>query len=100
MTEPKVTAEATEMLAAGVEFRLNQFEGKLTSMDDRLRAVEIGVAEIRRDMDHLKTTMATKNDVTLVSNKVTDLKVWALTGVIIGMVAAAGIALGVARLMQ
>ena len=58
-------------------------------IEKRLRDVELDVREIRTSLQHVST----KEDIQRV-------KVWALSGVIAGMGLAAGIALGLARLLS
>ena len=60
-------------------------------LEDRLRKVEIQLAEIRTKLDTELSHLATKDELT-------NLKVWLLSGVLGGMAVAAGIALAVARL--
>ena len=62
-------------------------------LDDRLRNVEIQVAEISIKLETQLGHLATKNEVT-------KLKVWVLSGVLGGMAIAATIALAVARLFS
>lgn len=57
--------------------------------EDRLRNVEIQLAEIRTKLDTQLDHLATKNELTT-------LKVWVLSGVLGGMAIAAGIAAGIA----
>ena len=57
--------------------------------EDRLRNVEIQLAEIRTKLDTQLDHLATKNELTT-------LKVWVLGGVLGGMAIAASIAVGIA----
>ena len=57
--------------------------------EDRLRNVEIQLAEIRTRFDTQLNHLATKHELTT-------LKVWVLSGVLGGMAIAAGIAAGIA----
>ena len=60
--------------------------------EDRLRNVEIQLAEIRTKFDTKLDHLATKNELTT-------LKVWVLSGVLGGMAIAAGIAVAIIRLL-
>ena len=61
-------------------------------LDDRLRNVEIQLAEMRTKLDTELGHLATKDELTKV-------KVWVLSGVLGGMAIAAGMALAAARIL-
>lgn len=67
----------------------NGHNGGGRGSEDRLRNVEIQLAEIRTRFDTQLNHLATKNELTT-------LKVWVLSGVLGGMAIAAGIATGIA----
>ena len=67
----------------------NGHNGGGRGSEDRLRNVEIQLAEIRTKLDTQLNHLATKNELTT-------LKVWVLSGVLGGMAIAAGIAAGIA----
>ena len=71
----------------------NGHNGGGRGSEDRLRNVEIQLAEIRTKLDTQLDHLATKNELTT-------LKVWVLGGVLGGMAIAASIAVAIIRLLS